>query len=418
MAPSEFIQTMGKDMASLEGKQSSQKKESSFSFPKTEKTSPEKEKKAPPPVNLPTKGLSSPPIAPRPTDSPIPSKPSAPFGPPKKEEPKPYEPLASLKEEKSLSSEPAIPEPTSDKPKEITMDDLELEKKEAEPKVEKQIPQEPKKEKNPLKSLLLVLGAFIVLVGIGGFFYWWNYMREPVPIATHAVCQEFQCVEVEGEGSSECANSNDCLPDEPDAPASLIPTDQALVIELSSDKTNLVLDKMIEASLPSQPTGIIQQVLIKTVSPVSYEVDYVSLSEIVSYLNLSIPSSILNTLGTNYTIFFYSQEEDNRAGLVVDVIDPETLGNEMLLWENMMIDQRNPIFLGRTAALPEEPMFKVSERQDILPHRYANLPEPSISIDYAIYKNKLIITASKESMNAALDALMNIPEDETADISD
>jgi hypothetical protein len=74
---------------------------------------------------------------------------------------------------------------------------------------------EKKKEVKPmikgrhLNFIFIGLAVILIIGGIGGFFYWWNYLRS-VPLVTHFECQNNQCLNVEGEGEDKCQTDQDC----------------------------------------------------------------------------------------------------------------------------------------------------------------------------------------------------------------
>src|SRR3989338_145064 len=263
----------------------------------------------------------------------------------------------------------------------------------------------PKKSKRGLKWFI---GLIIVLfVGAGGFLYWWNYIRFLPPLAslTHFECQNSQCIEVEGEGENQCLANADCLPEEPEEPNSLIPVSETKTIEISISQPenqtpeSLLLEKIKTAVLQEQGPGLLKRILVKIING---EKKYASLGELISGLGINIPQNILTDL-KDYTLFFYTQNEGPRLGLII-----ETAGDikeNLTLWETAMTADLEPLFLEAVKEEPENRTFQDNVYQNIA-IRYLNLPDPSLTIDYASIGNKLIITTSKETIYQALEVLL------------
>jgi hypothetical protein len=367
------IRTMARDIAALEGN------------------------KAAPPADLPVVEPAQKPA------SPLfpPSQPS----PPKPEQVKPEQRIQKEEEIKKRIEQTQERLEQEKKKAELVRQQEERQKAEAKRKEElKKIAQTqkavPSKEKpQPLKFALIGLAVVLIIGGIGGFFYWWNYLR-PVTPMTHFECQDLQCLSIEGEGDDQCLTDQDCQPVEPSIPESLIPITASTTIELTKAQENLLPDKLKSIALQEQAISTFKRILIKVVDGERY---YLNLAEFFGLLGINAPFTEIK----NYTLFFYSQAQGNRLGLVMEIDEQylETIQSLLSGWETTMIDDLKPLFLGKTLTLPDELVFKDSEQQAGFLHRYINFPDPSLSIDYTLIEDKLIITTSKESIFATIDAL-------------
>ncbi|MFH1461213.1 MAG: hypothetical protein ABIF84_02225 [Patescibacteria group bacterium] len=285
-----------------------------------------------------------------------------------------------------------------------------VEKKEIEKK-KLEIEPELSSEKSSLKYVWLSLIIILIIGGLGGFFYWWNYSRV-APITSHFECQDNQCLIIEGTGEDQCQIDQDCQPieiPEPNVPAALIPISQAKTIELTEGEENLLLEKIKELIInQEQATSTIDHLLVKLTS--STEKKYLDLDNLLTNSNLSLPDNIRQSIlasdipGENYTLFSYNQAQGNRLGLVINVLASETLIEDLKAWEQTMINDLKPLLLKDQVPAPATLEFQdnLYQETDV---RYLNFPDPDLSIDYAVVDNKLIITTSRESMYAVINAL-------------
>ena len=137
---------------------------------------------------------------------------------------------------------------------------------------------------------------------------------------------------------------------------------------------------------------------------------YADLDILLSDLEINIPDNIRQAItssdveGGNYTLFFYSQSEGNRMGIVI-AMKENNLELVLKLWEENMESDLNQLFLRE-----DMPTAFTDEFQDNIYReaviRYLNFPDPGLSIDYAIIDNNLVITTSRESMYRAIDSLI------------
>ena len=415
----QFIRTMQKDIESLQKGQSAKP-----SMPKADQV-----KKAAPPTELPVVEPAERPVSP--SFSPLSLKSAerlrreaeikkrieetqkrlaeermrAEMARQKTEREKVEEEREKAEEAKPVSPEmPTLPKPIPPKPVSLKKE-LPL-KKEVKPAI----------KGTRLKFVLIGIGTIVVIAGIGGFLYWWNYWRVIPPVAMYYQCQDFQCVSIEGEGEDQCLTDEDCQPVEPTVPEPLISVDETRTIELTIGQENLLLDDLKLVAAQEQTLNTFKRILAKLVSQT--EKKYADLDTFVSALGISLPDSILFTAATsdveggNYTLYFYSQLAGNRLAMVIAFAEGVDLSQELRIWEAGIKTDLKAFFLGldieAQPAATEE--FQDNLYQDIA-IRYLNFPAPDLSIDYAVVGNKLVMTTSRESMYASIDALLAAPVD-------
>jgi hypothetical protein len=253
------------------------------------------------------------------------------------------------------------------------------------------------------------VGTLLLILALGGFFYWWNYIRSvpSSPAASHYECQDNQCVSVEGEGIDKCQIDKDCQPIEPVSPNPLIPVAGTEVIELPADNQEFLPDKLKLAVLKEQATSTFRYILIKLVSQT--EIKYADISYLALGLPMKVEQEIATSVSTgeNYTLFSYSQPTGNRLGLVIKMATTsDALFNDLRIWEQTLTnDTLKLLLLKDRIPTPSADKFRSNIYRDVA-IRYLNFPNPDLSVDYAMMDNKLIIATSRESMFRTIDVLL------------
>jgi len=246
-----------------------------------------------------------------------------------------------------------------------------------------------------LKFILITL--IFIVIGLGGFLYWWNYIHVITP-PTYYQCQNYQCLLVEGEGIDQCFSHADCAPPEPEIPASLISIDETETIELVKSQENLLIDKLKTLAAQEQTKETFRRILIKSING---QRKYLGWSTFCQLLGIQTPLA-----ENNFTLFLYNQTEGNRLGLVLKVENPEQIQSLMRNWETSLSTDLEPIFLDLEPGPAATEEFQDNVYQDVA-IRYLNFPNPDLTIDYAVVDDKLVITTSKDSIYAVIDAYLD-----------
>lgn len=281
-------------------------------------------------------------------------------------------------------------------------------------------------QKNNLKFVLIIFTIFLVLLGIGGFFYWWNYIYIP-PRLTHFECRNYQCVEIEGQGENQCSTDTNCLPKEPVRPDPLIPITADETIEISAEELkntsagSLLLEKIKAITEKEEPMAGLKRILVKLING---ERKYASLAELTEMIGVQIPQEIKDG-PNNYTLFVYQPENNEydlcqeagilnqncfgpRLGLVVKNertdIDTKQIAKE---WEKTMVNDLRALILTDAVKIKD---IGFENDQNInyqnMNIRYQNLPISPIAVNYAFFNDLLTICTSKHCLYKAIDGLM------------
>ncbi|MFH0805816.1 MAG: hypothetical protein V1901_02990 [Patescibacteria group bacterium] len=257
----------------------------------------------------------------------------------------------------------------------------------------------------------LIAGLIIVflIIGVGIYFYWWNYVRI-VPVAiTHFECQNEQCVEVEGEGVKQCQLNEDCKLIEPTVPEQLILSDKIETIELPIKEYESFINRL-ESIYRTKQEDTLKSILIKLIKYTREE--YADFDFFVLASKINIPENIRNVIassninGDNYNLFLYNNGEENRAGLIIKMGQSPDLVENLKAWEDTITNDIQPLIFKDESLEPATEEFQDNIYKEVS-MRYLNFPTSDLSVDYAIIGDKLVITTSKDSMYAIIDALID-----------
>ena len=179
---------------------------------------------------------------------------------------------------------------------------------------------------------------------------------------------------------------------------SVIPVEQIEIIKMQSREEGLEqLKSLVEAN---QQVGTLKRVLLKDLS--SKEVaHYLLTQEVLDLLGLQVPVSISKKLENDYMLLLYGQEDGNKLGLVIKVINPKEIKIELREWEKDMVIDLTPLFLNKELELPKNPTFSEEVYKGIS-IRYIDLLKPDLGIDYAVVGDYLIIATSKREIKSII----------------
>ena len=234
------------------------------------------------------------------------------------------------------------------------------------------------KKKISKRSIFIIIGA-ILIIGIGGFFYWQQVLK-PTP---------------EPEPEPEA-------PDKPVLSNSLMLVEETKIISTSYELS--LLNLLIQESKLEQSLGGFKRIGI--LNPLDDEQNFLSLSELFQKLEISIPPYSLMELENKYTLVLYSQNEEKRLGLITQVKNSENLKEQLKFWEQTMVNDLQNFFLGKNLLSPATSGFQDNNYKEIA-IRYINFPEPDLTIDYAVFNNLFVLTTSRESMYKIIDRIVD-----------
>ena len=263
-------------------------------------------------------------------------------------------------------------------------------------------------------TALIAIGAAItgiILLKKGGG-------SQPPPATSHSVCEDGQCKLVEGEGQNECTEDKDCgaLLQETETLLPNILTENILVDPPTSVQFSLILPGVIAKDRLEYSLRALTLETDSGGTPRSVK-EFAKAAEI---LNISVPSPVLSQI-EEYTIVLYTggeQEKDRcaednitnpqcwgaRLGLAlkINVEDEGSLLSDLRRWEPTMLDDLNALILA--PANETTPGFQDFTYRDIV-IRYKNLEISTVTVNYAVVNDILIIGTSKNMIFSILDLL-------------
>lgn len=240
---------------------------------------------------------------------------------------------------------------------------------------------EPAKIKKPKTKLLIILIIILLIVGgAGGFLYWYGKEKPESPPAE----EEYQ-------------------PEIPQPSEYLIPAEETKIISLG---TNSLFELLKQEAQLDQPVNSFKRIAVLTDSPTGEEKGFLSLSEIFQELEINYPPYLLPQLKENYNIFLFNQETGKRLLLIVETGNIDNLREQLTIWEETMLeDFKNFYPIDKPGQPASEDFLDDIYRDTAI--RYTNLPFSTLTINYTIINNLLIIGTSKEAIYTAIDSVLD-----------
>ncbi len=131
----------------------------------------------------------------------------------------------------------------------------------------------------------------------------------------------------------------------------------------------------------------------------------ISFKNFSDLLAIKLSQSTFNSLGDNFSLFIYNDATGPKIGLTIESKNDIDLGKSLTQEEPLLADEINPLFLNNT--YNKAKLFNSSEYGGVK-IRYQNIISPEmLSVDYSIFKNKLLIGTTKLTMRAIIDKLNN-----------
>lgn len=200
------------------------------------------------------------------------------------------------------------------------------------------------------------------------------------------------------------------------------------------------------ATEPEKPSGLLNYDRIQTLDPsslTSLSGDIISpdelvkiaiaasdpattlpttLADVTSALKIKIPAAVSKELAAEFDIFgfggnTFDQSECARAknnlpqcwgprlGLAIKVGDATMISGALRAWEKTIAADLKPMILAKSGAAATTAFQTGTYQGETI--RYKNLPLNTITVEYVLVDDILLITTSKSSMLKAIDAINN-----------
>jgi hypothetical protein len=229
---------------------------------------------------------------------------------------------------------------------------------------------------SPKKRILLLIIVAIITItgfGVGAFFLWPKSTPEPTPTPTPPITT-------------------------PQPSVALISVNETKTITLTNEKS--LFESLKEEIKSEQAISTFKRIAI-----LKNEKEFLSLNEFFQTLEIHFSPYALSDLKTNYTLIVFNQNTGKRLGIVAEAQNPEDLKNQMRIWEQTMLDDFKNFYPSDVPGARASKTFLDDIYQGIA-IRYVNLPYPTLTLNYTILGNLLIIGTSKELMYMTIDKIL------------
>ncbi len=241
----------------------------------------------------------------------------------------------------------------------------------------------------------------------------------------HAECRNQTCVRAEGEGEDTCKTDTDCSSPEAAAPEPRLPVEYRETLFLKERtkeefSRSLALLTDTAAAQKRWPEDTLVSLSLAAgleTTPASY----LNLEETTRVLGIRFPQTLASFL-EDYSLFLYTagareQTQCDEEGVqdatcwgprLILVLKhqgaKEAVSFEFGRWETTLFSDVSPLILSPRIPEPSSEFKNFFYRGQLV--RYQNLALSTTALNYAIRDSLVIIGTSKESMFAALDALL------------
>jgi len=247
------------------------------------------------------------------------------------------------------------------------------------------IPEEPayaySPEKDNIRKILRIASIGIVILGIAGagiYFYLKNNQApEPTPIIQPAA--------------------------EPELTANIISCEQSKKLKLAGDITVFQIIRN-EATVQMQQQSFERIGILKT-SSTGDPTNFLTLSELFQGLGIPVSPYAFAEMKDNYNLLYFNQESGKRLALIIETNNSQNLKNQMLLWEPTLLDDFKNFYPVQNPGQSASKNFLDDTYKGVL-IRYKNLPSPTLTLNYTILGNFLVISTSKETMYSIIDRVL------------
>lgn len=242
------------------------------------------------------------------------------------------------------------------------------------------------------KMIIIVIFVLIVaILGLGGYYFWMT--KTPSVIVEEIPTEE---------------TVNEEVPVAEETP---------IVIAQPSEKYSTSKPNYLVLDVASMGAEEIKNVLISTAS----EIKELSPSSIYEFLivdknnnpvtfaifaaatKLNLSQNVLSALEKDFSLFLYNDNGNSRLGISVSIKNKDLLAKQLLVQEKTFATDVAPIFLDVKPQIQAGWVFKDGS-YGAYKTRYLNLDATgSLSIDYTVAENKLVIGTSMQTMRAALE---------------
>ncbi len=253
------------------------------------------------------------------------------------------------------------------------------------------IPTKPLYKATPVWIKFGIIGLAIIFITLSGLYGYWKIFiqNKPIPAAAPPTATTT---------APTLLTTSTATTTVPTQFFNKLPN-KSITIDLPS-KTSAVLTQILnsEAKIPETIAAVKQLKITYLGKPLTAE-------EFFNLIQISIPKDFLSNYENEFAFAYFSQKEGARPILILKTKNAELAKTQMVDWEKTTLaGDVLPLFL-TGSELPKTPQPFKSYLFVGQPVRYLNIGIPFTSLNYAIYDNFLIFTASSAGMFVILQDL-------------
>jgi len=174
---------------------------------------------------------------------------------------------------------------------------------------------------------------------------------------------------------------------------------KSVTIDLPSKTSTALIQALKSEAKIEETRASIKQIKI------TYQGEPLITEEFFNLMSIFAPKNFLSNYENEFAFAYFSQKEGARPILILKIKDKELAQNQIADWEKMtLVSDIFPLFLSNSE-LPKTLQSFKSYLFTGQPVRYLNINMPFASLNYAIYNNFLIFTASSAGMFVILQDL-------------
>lgn len=186
---------------------------------------------------------------------------------------------------------------------------------------------------------------------------------------------------------------------EPASPDAVIALDHTAVIEIAKLDKALLLEKINTENTKVAGEKVTIRYTVKLVT--ESEKKFLTGAETAQLLGLSVPADLLKLMSVSELVG-YKSGASFRYGFVGAIQNNTLVKSTALAWENTMLDDLAALYIEKTYQKPETVTFSTNTYFAFY-KRFINMPEPDVSLDWAVSSRYFVVSTSKEMIYAVLD---------------
>ena len=230
-------------------------------------------------------------------------------------------------------------------------------------------------EKEGIRKILknVAIGAIaLALIGAGAFIYFKNKAIEP----------------------------------EPEPPIKTEPQLSAPLINIEEEEIlSLVEGRNLFQLLREEAKAEQKIQTFKRIGALKNETDFLSLAEVLQNLEIPISPYVFSELKDNYNLLIFSQETGKRIGIIAETNNSENLKAQMRNWETTILADFKNLYPTQLPGQAASKNFLDNNYKNVI-IRYKNLPYSTLTLNYTILGNFLVIGTSKELIYSTIDRIL------------